>query len=203
MSFFQRVRSIFAATDAAAAAEIDAAPEIVAAEEFQKIQRSVRRLSMASDRSGEILQTVSERLNDIQQTLLKMTAPPRQTALALEEAPLLGILDRLDHAARVPELPDAARSAIEGVKQELLAGARWRSVARSGDKPEGADIRIAEFLDGAGANEQAEAFIHRVLEQGYRRADGTLLRPGVVVAAAGDAAVRAANQKSTSSESTS
>jgi hypothetical protein len=25
--------------------------------------------------------------------------------------------------------------------------------------------------------------IHRILEQGYRRADGTLLRPGVVIAA--------------------
>jgi hypothetical protein len=52
-------------------------------------------------------------------------------------------------------------------------------------KPEGVGIRIAEFIGESAANGHTEARIHRILQQGYRRADGTLLRPGVVIAAAG------------------
>ena len=154
------------------------------AEEFQKIQRGLRRLSLASDRSGEILQAVSARLDELQQTFLNLNRP-RQVALALEEAELLRILDQLDRAASVPELPPAAHSFVDGAKTALLAGAGWQAIALNGAKPEGADIRVAEFLGVAGANGQAASVhIHRVLEQGYRRADGTLLRPGVVIAAA-------------------
>ncbi|MDA8348054.1 MAG: hypothetical protein M0038_04495 [Pseudomonadota bacterium] len=151
---------------------------------MQKIQRGLRRLSIASDRSGEILQAVSGRLDDLRQAFLETAPSARQPALMLDEVELLGLLDRLEHAGEAPDLPDAARSAIEIVRQELLTAARWQPIARIGAKAEGADIRVAEFLGLVGANGQTKAAIHRVLEQGYRRADGTLLRPGVVIAAA-------------------
>ena len=179
MSVFQRLRSRFLppAPDETGAETLDLT------EEFQKVLRGLRRLSIASDKSGELLQAVSGRLDDLQQAFLEMAPSARQPALLLDEAALLRLLDRLEHAGEAPDLPDAARAAIETVRQELLTAARWQPIARIGAKPEGADIRVAEFLGQPGANGQTQAAIHRVLEQGYRRADGTLLRPGVVIAA--------------------
>jgi len=202
MSFFRRLVSTVARMrlssrdsrlgEAGEPEELDAAdpepPELDAAEEFQKIQRGLRRLSLASDRSGEVLQAVAARVDELQQTLVKMSRPG-QTALTLEEAELLRILDQLDRAADAPDVPAATRASIDSVSTALLAGARWQPVAQPGARPDGVDIRIAEFLGQARTNGHANAQIHRVLEQGYRRADGTLLRPGVVIAAAavGDA----------------
>jgi molecular chaperone GrpE (heat shock protein) len=159
-------------------------PELDVAEEFQKLQRGLRRLSLASDRSGEILQAVSARLDEMQQRLLQMGRPQR-VAVALEEADLLRVLDQLDRAAGLAELPALACELVTGAKDTLLLAAGWQPIAVIGVKPEGVGIRIAEFIGESAANGHAEARIHRILEQGYRRADGTLLRPGVVIAAAG------------------
>jgi hypothetical protein len=158
--------------------------ELDAGEEFQKIQRGLRRLSLASDRSGEILQAVSTRLDEIQQTLVK-TSRPQRVAIAVEEPELLRLLDQLDRAAGVADLPTAARALIDDAKSSLLCSSGWKAVALAGAKPDGAGIRIAEFLGESAANGAADVRIHRILEQGYRRADGTLLRPGVVIAAPG------------------
>jgi|SRR5271165_4744250 len=152
------------------------------ADEFQKIQRSLRRLSLSSDRSGEILQVVSSRIDELQQSLLKLSRP-QQVVLGLEEHELLGILDQLDRAAAVPDLPEAARALIDASKSALLSGARWQAIALMGANPKGADVRIAEFLGESNGNGHADVCIYRILEQGYRRADGSLLRPGVVIAA--------------------
>src|SRR5260370_1375671 len=48
-------------------------PALDPAEEFVKIQRGLRRLSLASDRSGEILQAVATPFDEIQQTTLNPT----------------------------------------------------------------------------------------------------------------------------------
>jgi hypothetical protein len=158
-------------------------PALNPADEFLKIQRSLRRLSLASDRSGEILHTVSGALDEVRQALLRMNRP-QQTALTLDEAQLLNILDRLDQLARVPDVPAAARSLNAEAITALLAGARWQPVAFIGAKPVGSDIRVAEFIGDTQVPGHADAIIHQVIEQGYRRCDGTLLRPGVVIAAA-------------------
>lgn len=178
MSVFQRLRSLFSPPPPEALDALDLA------EEFQKIQRGLRRLSMASDRSGELLQAVSIQLDELKQSSLRVIPSEQHAALAMEELPLLGLLDRLAHVMQVPDLPDAARSALTSVTQELLSAAQWQPIAHLGARPEGADLRIAEFLGESGANGHAHATIHRILEQGYRRADGTLLRPGVIIAAA-------------------
>jgi len=159
-------------------------PELDVAEEFQKLQRGLRRLSLASDRSGEILQAVSARLDEMQQRLLQVGRPQR-VAVALEEGDLLRVLDQLDRAAGLAELPAPACEFVTGAKDTLLQAAGWQPIAVVGLKPEGVGIRIAEFMGESAANGPTEARIHRILEQGYRRADGTLLRPGVVIAAAG------------------
>jgi hypothetical protein len=158
-------------------------PELDASEEFQKVQRGLRRLSLASDRSGEILQAVSTRLDDMQQMLLRISRP-QQVALTLGEADLLRVLDQLDRAAGMVDLPALARDLLEGAKGVLLSGAEWQPIAVTGAKPEGVGIRIAEFVGESAGNGHADVRIHRILEQGYRRADGTLLRPGIVIAAA-------------------
>jgi len=159
-------------------------PELDVTEEFQKLHRGLRRLSLASDRSGEILQAVSARLDEMQQRLLQMGRPQR-VAVALEETDLLRVLDQLDQAAGLAELLAPACELVTGAKDTLLQAAGWQPIAVTGVKPEGVGIRIAEFIGESAANGYAEARIHRILQQGYRRADGTLLRPGVVIAAAG------------------
>ena len=158
-------------------------PELDVAEEFQKLHRGLRRLSLASDRSGEILQAVSARLDEMQQRALQMSRPQR-AAVALEETDLLRVLDQLDSAAGLAELPTPALAFVAGAKDALLLAAGWQPIAITGAKPEGVGIRIAEFIGGSAANGPTEAHIHRILQQGYRRADGSLLRPGVVIAAA-------------------
>lgn len=158
-------------------------PELDVAEEFQKLQRGLRRLSLASDRSGEILQAVSARLDDIQQRLLQANRPAR-IAVALEEADVLRVLDQLDRAGSLTELPGAARELMTAAKNVLLQAAGWQPIAVTGAKPEGVDLRIAEFIGEPVTNGHHNARIDRILEQGYRRADGSLLRPGVVIAAA-------------------
>jgi len=160
-------------------------PDLDVAEEFQKLHRGLRRLSLASDRSGEILQAVSSRLDEMQQRLLQIGRPQR-VAVALEETDLLRALDQLDRAASLAELPPPARELVAGAKDALVQAAGWQPIAVTGAKPEGVGIRIAEFMGETTANGPTEAHIHRILQQGYRRADGTLLRPGVVIAAAAD-----------------
>jgi molecular chaperone GrpE (heat shock protein) len=164
--------------------ESSAIPELDVGEEFQKLHRGLRRLSLASDRSGEILQAVSGRLDEMQQRLLQIGRPQR-VAVALEETDLLRVLDQLDRAADLAELPASACEFVAGAKDALLQAAGWQPIAITGVKPEGVGIRIAEFIGESAANGHADARIHRILQQGYRRADGTLLRPGVVIAAAG------------------
>jgi hypothetical protein len=158
-------------------------PALDPAEEFVKIQRGLRRLSLASDRSGEVLQAVATRLDEVQQTILNLSRP-QQAALALDEAQLLLILDQLDRLASIPDLPAVAGLLAQEAKTSLLVRARWRPVALAGAKPGGADIRIAEFIGEVGTEGRSDIRIDRILEQGYRRADGTLLRPGVVIAGA-------------------
>jgi hypothetical protein len=158
-------------------------PALDPAEEFVKIQRGLRRLSLASDRSGEILQAVATRLDEVQQTILNLNRP-QQAAIALDEGQLLLILDQLDRLASIPGLPADAGIVVQEAKTSLLARARWRPVALAGAKPGGADVRIAEFIGEAGTDARSDVRIDRILEQGYRRADGTLLRPGVVIAGA-------------------
>lgn len=158
-------------------------PPVDVAEQLQKLQRGVRRLSLASDQSNETLTAVAARLDAVQQLLLEMKHP-RQAAVALEEAELLLVLDEIDRAMDVTDLSIAARTRLDRAKDVLLARARWQAVAVLGAKPEGTDVRVAEYVGGPNADGGTDARIHRVLQQGYRRGDGTLLRYGVVVAEA-------------------
>ncbi len=166
-------------------ADIPSSPaesELDVAEEFKMLQRGLRRLSLASDRSGEILQAVSTRLDDIQQRLLQMSRPAR-IGVTLEEADVLHVLDQLDRAEGVAEMSDTARQLMKGAKNALLRAAGWQPIAAAGAKPEGVDLRIAELIGEPSPDGHQNVRIHRILEQGYRRADGSLLRPGVVIAA--------------------
>lgn len=161
----------------------DLLPELDLAEEFQKVHRSLRRSSLASDRSAEILQAVSARLDDMQQRLLQISRPTR-AGVTLEEADLLRVLDHLDAASSALG-SGAVLERIASARSSLLQAAGWRPVAVTGARPEGTDIRIAERVGEPAANGHEDMRIARILEQGYRRADGSLLRPGVVIAASG------------------
>lgn len=156
------------------------APEVDLAEELQKLHRGLRRLSLASDRSSEMLQAVSARLDDIQQRFLQMSRPAR-VGITLEEATVLRVLDQLDFVSSAME-PGAALERIGSARSTLLQAAGWQPLAVPGARPEGIDIRIAERIGEPAGNGHDEVRIVRVLEQGYRRADGSLLRPGVVIA---------------------
>jgi molecular chaperone GrpE (heat shock protein) len=193
MALSQWLASLFAPSRAhqepEAASEPDEVPESApgpepdVGEEFQKVHRGLRRLSLASDRSGEILQAVSARLDEMQQRLLTLGRPAK-VGVTLEESELLRVLDQLDRAGSFTELPAPARELVAAAKSELLRAAGWQPIAVAGAKPQGVDIRIAEFVGEGAAGGHQDARIDRVLEQGYRRADGSLLRPGVVIAAA-------------------
>src|SRR5260370_9753051 len=102
-------------------------PALDPVEEFVKIQRGLRRLSLASDRSGEILQAVATPLDEMQQTILNQDRP-QQAALVLEEAQLLNLLDQLDRLASIPDLPPVAAAVVQEAKAALLGRAPWRPV---------------------------------------------------------------------------
>lgn len=186
-AWFTRLLALFRPRSLALPAAVPGSLTAVdAAEEFAKLQRGLRRLSLASDRSGELIDGVAARLDEIRQTLEQMRRPP-QVALSLKESELLQMLDQLHRAAAAGELPAAARAAIEAVQSTLLAGAGWTRVTALGARAEDTAVRIAEFVGEMPAHPGVDIRVHRVLEQGYRRADGALLRPGVVIAAAASA----------------
>lgn len=207
MTFLQRLSSAWArrrsgTPDRGAPEQATAqAAGLDPAEELQKVQRGLRRLGLASDRSAGMLEVMAGRLDEIQQALREMRRPS-DALVALDEADLLRMLDQLDLALGAPELSTSARVAVERTSEDLLAAARWEAVAARGASPTGTDIRIAERTSpdaagtgiaegasaeaaGTGIAEHAlrQAYIERVLQQGYRRADGSLLRPAIVVAA--------------------
>jgi molecular chaperone GrpE (heat shock protein) len=155
-------------------------PPVDVGEEFQKVQRSLRRLSMASDRSGELLQNVSTRLDEMQQRLLQMSRGAR-AGVSFEEDAVLRVLDQLERAASMIEASAAALEPVAAARDALLSASGWQRVALIGTRPEGTAIRIAEVTAGA-PRSGGDVHIARIIEQGYRRADGSLLRPAVVIA---------------------
>jgi hypothetical protein len=163
--------------DAASAA----APPTDVGEEFQKVQRNLRRMSLGQDRSNELLQTVSTRLDEMQQRLLAMSRPAR-AGVSLGEEEVLRVLDQLERAASIMEPGAAALEPAAAARDALLAAAGWQRLAVAGARPEGAAIRIADVMPGT-LPTGGDVRVARIIEQGYRRADGSLLRPAVVIAA--------------------
>lgn len=174
------LRSFLASLLPGRSAAVAEPPRVDVGEEFQKVQRSLRRLSMASDRSAETLENVSTRLDEMQQRLLQMSRPAR-AGVTLGEEELLRVVDQIERAASM--LGASAADPIAAARDALLAAAGWQPVAVTGAPPAGTAIRIAEVAQGMSAGPGDDMRIARVLEQGYRRADGSLLRPAVIIAA--------------------
>ncbi|MGH8584449.1 MAG: hypothetical protein ACREWG_17100 [Gammaproteobacteria bacterium] len=153
-------------------------PALDLAGELGKVQRGLRRLSLASDQNNDLLRGLSGRFQDLSQTVLQLSGV-RKGAVVLDEGVLLQALDRLEQARAAPALPMATYDLLDSVRASLLVAARWQAVAEIGAPPEGIQVRIAEVLPDAS---QTGFRIEQVLEQGYLRADGSLLRPAVVIA---------------------
>ena len=175
------LRSFFASLIPGRSAAVAEPPPVDVGEEFQKVQRSLRRLSMASDRSAETLENVSTRLDEMQQRLLQMSRPTR-AGVTLAEEELLRVVDQIERAASMIGT-SAALEPMAAARDALLAAAGWQPVAVRGAPPAGTAIRIAEVAQGVSSGPGDDMRIARVLEQGYRRADGSLLRPAVIIAA--------------------
>ena len=148
-------------------------------DEFAKLQRGLRRLSLAHEQHGEQLQGVAARLQDLDQNVMRLALRgPRE--VTIDEDTWLGCLDRLDRSLRLPGLPEAAAESLRALHEALCSAAGWRAVAILGAAPEGVHLRIAEALPDPGA---ASYRIRHILEQGYLRPDGGAVRPAVVVVA--------------------
>ena len=157
-------------------------PEIIDAkiiEEFAKLQRGLRRLSLAHEQHGEQLQGVAARLQDLDQNVMRLALRGARE-VTIDEDTWLRCLDRLDRSLRVPGLPEAAGESLRALHEALCSAAGWRAVANLGAAPEGVHLRIAEVLPDPGA---ASYRIRHILEQGYLRPDGGAVRPAVVVVA--------------------
>ena len=148
-------------------------------EEFAKLQRGLRRLSLAHEQHGEQLQGVAARLQDLDQNVMRLALRGARE-VAIDEDTWLRCLDRLDRSLRLPGLPEAARESLRDLHETLCSAAGWRAVANLGAAPEGVHLRIAEALTDPGA---ASYRIRHILEQGYLRPDGSPVRPAVVVVA--------------------
>lgn len=146
-------------------------------EEFAKVQRGLRRLSLAHDQHGEQLQEVAARLQDLDQNVMRLALRGARE-ITIDEDTWLHCLDRLDRSLRVPGLPEAAGESLRALHEALCSAAGWRAVATVGAAPEGVHLRIAEALPDPGA---ASYRIRHILEQGYLRPDGGVVRPAVVV----------------------
>ncbi len=152
-------------------------------EELAKLQRGLRRLSLAHEQHGEQLQGVAARLQDLDQNVMRLTLRGARE-IAIDEDTWLRCLDRLEWSLRVPGLPEAAGESLRAIHETLLSAAGWRAVAMVGAAPEGVHLRIAEVLPDPGA---VSYRIRYILEQGYLRANGGAVRPAVVVVAGPDA----------------
>ena len=148
-------------------------------DEFAKLQRGLRRLSLAHEQHGEQLQGVAARLQDLDQNVMRLALRGARE-VAIDEDTWLRCLDRLDRSLRVPGLPEAAGESLRALLEALCSAAGWRAVAILGAAPEGVHLRIAEVLPDPGA---ASYQIRHILEQGYLRPDGGAVRPAVVVVA--------------------
>jgi len=148
-------------------------------DEFAKLQRGLRRLSLADEQHGEQLQGVAARLQDLDQNLMRLALRGARE-ITIDEDTWLRCLDRLERSLRVPGLPEAAGESLRALHEALCSAAGWRAVAILGAAPEGVHLRIAEVLPDPGA---ASYRIRHILEQGYLRPDGGAVRPAVVVVA--------------------
>jgi hypothetical protein len=148
-------------------------------DEFVKLQRGLRRLSLAQEQHGEQLQGVAARLQDLDQNVMRLALGGARE-VTIDEDTWLRCLDRLDRSLRVPGLPEAAGESLRALHEALCSAAGWRAVANLGAAPGGVHLRIAEVLPDPGA---ASYRIRHILEQGYLRPDGGAVRPAVVVVA--------------------
>jgi hypothetical protein len=148
-------------------------------DEFAKLQRGLRRLSLAQEQHGEQLQGVAARLQDLDQNVMRLALGGARE-VTIDEDTWLRCLDRLDRSLRVPGLPEAAGESLRALHQALCSAAGWRAVGNLGAAAEGVHLRIAEVLPDPGA---ASYRIRHILEQGYLRPDGSAVRPAVVVVA--------------------
>ena len=148
-------------------------------DEFAKLQRGLRRLSLAHEQHGEQLQGVAARLQDLDQNVMRLALRGARE-VTIDEDTWLRCLDRLDRSLRVPGLPEPVGESLRALHEALCSAAGWRAVAILGAEPEGVHLRIAEVLPDPGA---ASYHIRHILEQGYLRPDGGAVRPAVVVVA--------------------
>ena len=112
-------------------------------EEFAKLQRGLRRLSLAHEQHGEQLQGVAARLQDLDQNVMRLALRGARE-VTIDEDTWLRCLDRLDRSLRVPGLPEAAGESLRALHEALCSAAGWRAVAILGAAPEGVHLRIAE-----------------------------------------------------------
>jgi len=148
-------------------------------DELARLQRGLRRLSLAHEQHGEQLQAVAARLQDLDQNVMRLALRGAREVI-IDEDTWLHCLDRLDRSLRVPGLPEAVGESLRALHEALCSAAGWRAVAILGAAPEGVHLRIAEALPDPGA---ASYRIRHILEQGYLRPDGGAVRPAVVVVA--------------------
>jgi hypothetical protein len=148
-------------------------------DELAKLQRGLRRLSLAHEQHGEQLQGVAARLQDLDQNVMRLAVRGARE-VTIDEDTWLRCLDRLERSLRVPGLPEAASESLHALHEALCSAAGWRAVAMLGAAPEGVHLRIAEVLPDPGAMSYR---IRHILEQGYLRPDGGAVRPAVVVVA--------------------
>jgi hypothetical protein len=165
-------------------ASIDRRPGVDLAEELTKLQRGLRRISLANDRNTELLGGLGQGFQELNQAVLKLGVTKSEAQLS--DAQLLDCLDRLDKVLDGSGIADAVRDSLRSVQRILVDAAGWRIVAVVGGSPDGVHLRVVETLAEAGphlAEEPVGFRIHTVLQQGYLRADGSRVRPAVVVAA--------------------
>ncbi len=148
-------------------------------EELAKLQRGLRRLSLANEQHGELMQGIAARLQDLDQNVMRLALRSARD-ITLDEDTVLRCLDGLEKSRTLPGLPEAARLSLRALHDSLCSAAGWRAVATLGAAPEGVHLRVTEVLAYPGA---ASFVIYHILEQGYIRPDGSPVRPAVVVAA--------------------
>lgn len=139
---------------------------------------------MVGEANSEMLRRIDEKLDRFSATTENSNSLVSERRVSLKEENVLTLLDHLDRARAAAEPGSQAFGSIEAVAEALLGAAGLNVVAVVNQPYDPVRSEIV-YCDSSGASPAGA--VASVVMQGYKRADGSMLRIAkVAVSASGE-----------------